>query len=443
MEQFKQLFDELFVKKMDESLQAKISTKTEKKKRTNEDLMNSSRWLSVTYFDSYFKEELWKNYEVDACDIVFDFYKFLHEKLHSLSTNKYLLKIVFHSKTGYKLCFLFNKIHSLNFLKTVFPAAIKIIQEYLNMEAQLLASIKNTFKQNTKEIFFEQKGKGWFQVNLLFHAGKYHHDNIAMNLTDKRISKPDLLINRERLDQSIKYKNFWELKADNVKSIRVKPNDIALYSKIAMANLGKAKEIHNEVGFSSSKVLQTLQKPDDERKFIDYCELIIISIIMAYSSVEALINIAIPKDYKHSRKQKNRDTGRLKKMKNSKIDIERWYNLDDKMNVVLPDALGIPFPYQQKWWVRFDQLKKLRDKFIHVVESKSKERYSELLENRIFVIVESHVEIIKFFGKWATDNHHCLLNELPYGFGYDDIMPFVIGNDNYTQVMRERKGLDI
>jgi hypothetical protein len=89
----------------------------------------------------------------------------------------------------------------------------------------------------------------------------------------------------------------------------------------------------------------------------------------------------------------------------------------------------------------FWKLKRLRDKIIHAVESKSNERYSKLLEKEIFRIIESHIDVINFFGKWATDNKHYLLNELPYGFGHDDIMPILISSKDYIKIEKERRGI--
>ena len=103
--------------------------------------------------------------------------------------------------------------------------------------------------------------------------------------------------------------------------------------------------------------------------------------------------------------------------------------------------INIPFPNQQKWWIRFDKLEKLRNKIIHAVESKSNERYSDILKKDIFDIIESHIQVIKFFGKWATYNKHYLLNELPYGFGYDDIKPKLISNKYYHEIDREQRGI--
>ncbi len=89
----------------------------------------------------------------------------------------------------------------------------------------------------------------------------------------------------------------------------------------------------------------------------------------------------------------------------------------------------------------FLKLKRLRDKIIHAVESKSNERYSKLLEKEIFKIIESHIDVIRFFGKWSTENKHYLLNKLPYGFGFDEIMPILISGKDYNQIDRERRGL--
>ena len=401
-------------------------------------MVYTSRWVSIELFENYFENRLWKRNHTQFFEFLYLFFGYLFQDLRLLKGNKHLLKIVFISKNGQKLYFLFDEVYSLNYLKNNINDIVIKIQEYRKKEIEVTKEINKAFKLKSQEIYFELKNKKWTIINLLFNAGKYHHDRIAENIYDKRIAKPDILVDRENLNNTIKYRALWQIEVDKTKFVRIKPNDIALYSNIAMSNLRKAKEIFDD---ENNSLWNYIQMKEGEKELMNYYELIITSVILAYSSIEALINTVIPRNYFHKRREMNKVNGKYVIKKISKSEIERWYTMKDKMNIVIPDALGIELPNKQKWWVRFDRLENLRNEIVHAVESKSNERYSELLKKNIFGIVESHIEVIKYFGKWATDNKHYLLNELPYGFGYDDIMPILNNSKDYQRADREMRGM--
>jgi len=422
--ELKFLFTEFFLKKLDKPLKTTVVISDAKKESAYKNLIYSSKWISITFFDNYFNNRFFRRNHIEFSDLIFKFFERLLTNPSVLNESKFFLKIIFNAKDGTKLCFLFEEVHSLNFLKVAFSEIIKKIQNYRNKDIKTVKEIKNSFKQKSKEVYFEFKNKNWVLINILFHAGKYHHDTIAKNIKDNRIAKPDILVNIEHLNDTIKYKALWKLEVNKRKFVRIKPNDIALYSNIAMINLKKAKEIYDN---KNPSLWKYIQMQDEEKELMDYYEFIITSIILAFSAIEALVNIIIPGNYIYKKYEKNIKTGRMKTKKLSKQDIE-WLSIDEKLNCVLTDALNIPLPKNEKWWTYFWKLKRLRDMIIHAVESKSNDRYSKLLEKEVFRIVESHMDVIKFFGKWLTDYKHYQLNEIPYGFGYDDIMPKLISS---------------
>ncbi len=431
--ELKLIFTELFLKKIEKPLHVKFSIKNAPKENIYKHLLNTSRWLTITINDTYFGSRFWKRNHIEFSNFLFSFFNFLFLNLKTIE-NKYLLKVVFKSSKGEKFYFLFGEAYSIDLLKSSFSSMINKIEGYRKNELKVVKEIRKSFSLKSKEFFYEFKNNNWAIVNLLYNAGKYHHDEIVKNIHDKRIAKPDIVANEEYLNRVIAYPALWCLKANGKELFRTKPNDISLYSNIAVKNLKKAKEIYDN---ESSVLWKYIQMPESDVELLNYYELIITSIILAFSSVEVLINIAIPWDYIHKRLEKNKKTNRMKVFKYSKNKIERWYSLDDKMNIVLPAALNIPLPNQQKWWFKFDKLKKLRDEIIHAVDSNSNNRYSKLLEKGVFEIIGSHIEVIMFFGKWATDNKHHLLNALPYGFGYDDIMPILMSTKDFKETKKE------
>jgi hypothetical protein len=347
--EFRLLFTEFFLKKLDKPLKTRIGITDAKQEDAYKDLIYSSRWITITFFDCYFKNRFWKRNHNDFSNLIFKYFEHLLVKPNICNESKFFLKIIFNSADGNKLCFLFEEVHSLNFFKTFFSEIIKKIQSYRNKDIKTLKEIKNAFKQKSKAVYFELKNKNWALVNLLFHAGKYHHDTIAKNIKDNRIAKPDVLVNIEHLNDTIKYKALWQLEVNRRKFVRIKPNDIALYSNIAMTNLRKAKEIYDN---KNSSLWKYIQAPEDEKELMDYYEFIITSIILGFSAIEALVNIIIPRNYIYKKYEKNITTGRIKTKKLSKQDIE-WLSIDEKLNCVITDALNIPLPKNEKWWTYF------------------------------------------------------------------------------------------
>ena len=76
--------------------------------------------------------------------------------------------------------------------------------------------------------------------------------------------------------------------------------------------------------------------------------------------MEAFANEVIPKEFEYPVEKKGEKT-LLKKP-----DIERSINLDEKLHSVLPKALGVATPKGKKSWQQFKQLKKMRDRIIHL-----------------------------------------------------------------------------
>lgn len=120
----------------------------------------------------------------------------------------------------------------------------------------------------------------------------------------------------------------------------------------------------------------------------------------------------------------------------SKEAIERKFSLKDKFKTILKSILNTPDPTLEKWWARFVDLENLRDEIIHTKQSKSENRYSQLLSKKIFQIIGIHKEIINYYGKYISKNKMELLQEFPYDFGFDDFYPGLTDDKNYEQMHR-------
>ena len=88
-------------------------------------------------------------------------------------------------------------------------------------------------------------------------------------------------------------------------------------------------------------------------------------------------------------------------------------------------------PSREDWWISFTELENLRNEIIHTKQSKSEERYAKLLSESIFNIVRNHKNIIKFYGEHISRYKTELLEEFPYEFDYDDVIPGLMTDKNY------------
>jgi hypothetical protein len=114
-----------------------------------------------------------------------------------------------------------------------------------------------------------------------------------------------------------------------------------------------------------------LNKPTADRKVsstatYDYLELMMASVVFAYTAVEAFTNEEIPEDFVY---EDQTDSGLL--IPRQKEWIERHLSLDEKLAVVLPKAKGKPTPKGLSIWEEYVHLRRLRDRIIHM---KSRDR---------------------------------------------------------------------
>lgn len=107
---------------------------------------------------------------------------------------------------------------------------------------------------------------------------------------------------------------------------------------------------------------------DDLSAFVyDYLEQIMASIIFAYTAIEAFANEEIPEDYIYEAERRSSEILIAYK----KDSIERQISLDEKIGSILPKTKNLPTPKGLKIWADYVELKRLRDRIVHL---KSKDR---------------------------------------------------------------------
>lgn len=101
---------------------------------------------------------------------------------------------------------------------------------------------------------------------------------------------------------------------------------------------------------------------DPSSMVYDYLELIMASIVFAYTAIEAFANEEIPEDFTY---EMERSSSRIL-VAYEKESIERRVSLDEKLAIALPKAKGKPSPKGLKIWEDYVTLRRLRDRIVHL-----------------------------------------------------------------------------
>ncbi len=108
--------------------------------------------------------------------------------------------------------------------------------------------------------------------------------------------------------------------------------------------------------------------PENHRMLFDFFELMISQIIFSYSAIEAFANISIPKDFIY--RTKRGDKKFIEEY--DKDQVERNVSLDNKLDKILPIVFKVKTPTGTKHWDNYQNIKKLRDRLIHLKSNDTK-----------------------------------------------------------------------
>lgn len=242
---------------------------------------------------------------------------------------------------------------------------------------------------------------------------------------DLREKKPLLVFNESDFTKHLTLSTSWILTIDRYQIHLIQPNDIALYANITESALKKARAFYSEqpewyMTRQAGGLIPVL--PDTEVLYMDYFEAIIQAVIFSFTCLETFSNICLPDGYIYE-DAAGKTYG--------KVAIERFKPLDFKFEFILTDLLQTPDPKQETWWTVYEQLKEIRDRIIHSKPSTAEERYSLLLHPTIFETIGCYRTILSYYGSYIKANFQELLDEFPYGFGFDEIAIKTITNASY------------
>ncbi len=175
------------------------------------------------------------------------------------------------------------------------------------------------------------------------------------------------------------------------------PNGSAILLSASEKSHRRAKNLRTR-----NKIDSTIKKEvefSSESEAFDYLEDTIQAIVLAYSAIEAFANEIIPDDYQYSRHIKSEVILET----SNKTSIERFVPLEEKLSAILPEILGIPSPKTgSKYWSEFKNLKRLRDRIIHMksTDRKSSGPENETLWHQLLKSNTPHkqaLDIIRYF----------------------------------------------
>lgn len=442
--------EELLIKKLSEKNSLEINVTEVEKNTTNYRLdwiMGSSMMnlhINNKFLENHFKvnSESFNDFQDKFLDFIKPFTKFskINELTDEFQSNRPFAVFSAFYKTNdkYTLHFLFELSGDENIYWKALIEVLKTINLYNELEDnQLKKAIKESYSPNKKIKYLVYKENKWFVINPLLEVGKEINDKYREN-KDFRIKKPHIIINRDDFRKYFVFDSNWVLVFDNLETMMIKPNDVSLYSNISDTNLKRAREFYNDKILPRHKIWYgAFPSSEIQTEYYNYFELIISSLIFAYTALEAFANICIPNNYEFLIEKSGIKTIY------SKEAIERKYALREKFKVILKNIMNTSDPTKEDWWNDFIKLEDLRNEIIHTKQSKSEERYSKLLQKDIFTLIESHKTIIKFYGKFIERNKNELLEEYPYNFDYDDFSPGLMTNKNYDKSYRSIHNINL
>lgn len=334
--------------------------------------------------------------------------------------------LYFELENAYILKFLFQPIPKDTDYVTILSSALDTMAHlHQQKESELKSVIQNSYSRRNNKKYLTFSEGSWKVLNPLLEVGK----EITMDYRkdrDWRVKKPHIMLNQDNFIHRFIFDSNWVLVFDHLETMLIQPNDVALYSNIAERCLKQAREFYDKVILPRHKQWHgSFPSLEIQKEYYDYFEIIIEAVIFAYTALEAFANICIPSGWEYQTEANGVKTIY------SKEAIERKFPLRDKFKKIIRPILNTPDPSREGWWKTFTELENLRNEIIHTKQSKSEERYAKLLSQSIFNIVGNHQNIIQFYGEHISKYKTELLEEYPYEFGYDDVIPGLMTDKNY------------
>jgi hypothetical protein len=342
--------------------------------------------------------------------------------------------IVFTDFLNKKLRFEFYFIGDILEYINAFEGIFNVIEKYrLLKNFELEKKIEKHFSPSDNYINLSYKNNEWEVKDPL--VNKIRKSSIDYkDGKDFRINKPNVKMNENSHSELFTFEHKWTLNFDKLYITMFKPNDVSLYSNISDKNLKEAKDLYHKLINPDDFFLNSAYPNENTQiEYFNYFEKIIQSIIFAFTSIEALLNLCLEEDEIY-----NWSLNRFKSKKEfTSQEVEKLFPFDEKIKLISKQILSIPDEECTDLINIIIDLKTIRDEIIHAKPSKSEDRYSKFLQVDIFKIIESHKEFILTIGVYIFKNQKYLLNDFPYNFGQDEFFPNILSDEESIQLFND------
>jgi hypothetical protein len=227
-----------------------------------------------------------------------------------------------------------------------------------------------------------------------------------------------------------------DLEIYKIKKTRVEfstPNIISMFINISHKSFIESTSIYRKLIEPKLIDGKTAEFKEDElTKLYDYLEAVKVSVIFAYNSIEAFVNIAIPDDYTYENKN-NRGI----KETWDKEAIQRWMTTSEKLVKILPELRKLDNPKNEKFWSNFKNLEQLRNDIIHPKSASkelntSNEIHKKFFDENVFKWIQSTGDVLRFYCQGEYSERY-----FPMGFGPRKIKPAELDDfDNYFEEVK-------
>lgn len=133
------------------------------------------------------------------------------------------------------------------------------------------------------------------------------------------------------------------------------PNPTAMFLNLSYNSYKQSLNIFNFKEFLKDK-------DHNEKDYFDALEYYMASIIFAYTAIETYTNYLIPDNYEFKKLREDKKCIEIY----NKEEIEKNIKLDIKIGEILPEVLGITSFKGTALWEEYLDLKKIRDRIIHL-----------------------------------------------------------------------------
>lgn len=155
--------------------------------------------------------------------------------------------------------------------------------------------------------------------------------------------------------------------------------------------------------------------PDDHKPLLDFCEQYAAHVVFAFTALEAFANEVIANEVAENGYSYTTARARNKAQPGEKVTyrgeaIERSVSLDEKLAQVLPDALNVGSPKGLHIWRDYKNLKRWRDRLIHLKMADRQPRgpevksiWGDMLRNPTEPFCDNAHKIMGYFGPKVTN----------------------------------------